>query len=147
METLDLGLSNSPENNEELEVTKSIIDPQAFHQKYNQSQTRPDSHTHSDSQQVSSESACKRQRLENEGNVEEEKEEGDGDQAILNEDEVRERRRLNRIKNRPRSAVNGTYSMQVARPLQSMKGHTAFLTFAVAPIKVATTSSSSIESK
>ena len=36
-----------------------------------------------------------------------------------------------RVLNRPRSAVNGVYSMAVARPVSSMKGHTAFLTFAV----------------
>lgn len=39
-----------------------------------------------------------------------------------------------RILNRPRSAVNGVYSMAVARPVSSMKGHTAFLTFAVRPL-------------
>ena len=39
----------------------------------------------------------------------------------------------NRIKNRPMSAVNGCYEMHVARP--SMKGHTAFLTFAVCPLQ------------
>ena len=38
-----------------------------------------------------------------------------------------------RILNRPKSAVNGVYSMAVARPVSSMKGHTAFLTFAVRP--------------
>jgi hypothetical protein len=40
----------------------------------------------------------------------------------------------NRIRNRPTSAVNGTYQMHVARPLSSMKGHTAFLTFAMCPL-------------
>lgn len=41
----------------------------------------------------------------------------------------------NRIKNRPVSAVNGSYEMHIARPLGSMKGHTAFLTFAVCPLR------------
>jgi hypothetical protein len=40
----------------------------------------------------------------------------------------------NRIKNRPVSSVNGTYEMHIARPIAGMKGHTAFLTFAVAPL-------------
>lgn len=40
-----------------------------------------------------------------------------------------------RILNRPKSAVNGVYSMAVARPVSSMKGHTAFLTFAVRPLQ------------
>jgi len=39
----------------------------------------------------------------------------------------------NRIRNRPYSAVNGSYEMHMARPLSSMKGHTAFLTFASRP--------------
>lgn len=33
--------------------------------------------------------------------------------------------------NCPKSAVTGDYTMQVARPLLNMKGHTAFLTFAI----------------
>ena len=41
----------------------------------------------------------------------------------------------NRIKNRPVSAVNGTYEMHIARPISGMKGHTAFLTFAVCPLQ------------
>lgn len=41
----------------------------------------------------------------------------------------------NRIKNRPVSSVNGSYEMHIARPLGSMKGHTAFLTFAVCPLR------------
>lgn len=41
----------------------------------------------------------------------------------------------NRIKNRPVSAVNGTYEMHIARPVSGMKGHTAFLTFAVSPLQ------------
>lgn len=41
----------------------------------------------------------------------------------------------NRIKNRPVSSVNGSYEMHTARPLGSMKGHTAFLTFAVCPLR------------
>jgi hypothetical protein len=40
----------------------------------------------------------------------------------------------NRIKNRPVSAVNGSYEMHISRPIAGMKGHTAFLTFAVAPL-------------
>ncbi len=40
-----------------------------------------------------------------------------------------------RVLNRPKSAVNGVYSMAVARPVSSMKGHTAFLTFAVRPLQ------------
>ena len=40
----------------------------------------------------------------------------------------------NRIKNRPVSNVNGSYEMHIARPVAGMKGHTAFLTFAVAPL-------------
>lgn len=38
-----------------------------------------------------------------------------------------------RIRNRPYSAVNGSYEMHLARPVSSMKGHTAFLTFASRP--------------
>ena len=41
----------------------------------------------------------------------------------------------NRIKNRPVSSVNGTYEMHISRPLTGMKGHTAFLTFAVCPLQ------------
>eukprot|EP01038_Epipyxis_sp_PR26KG_P005018 gene5018-7005_t len=41
------------------------------------------------------------------------------------------KRLANRIKNRPKSCVNGVYKMNVARPIPSMKGHTAFLTFAI----------------
>lgn len=40
----------------------------------------------------------------------------------------------NRIKNRPVTSVNGTYEMHISRPIAGMKGHTAFLTFAVAPL-------------
>lgn len=39
-----------------------------------------------------------------------------------------------RIMNRPVSAVNGIYTMALARPNTTMKGHTAFLTFATAPL-------------
>lgn len=39
------------------------------------------------------------------------------------------------FKNLPRAAVNGTYTMHIGRPLTQMKGHTAFLTFAYAPVK------------
>lgn len=37
--------------------------------------------------------------------------------------------------NLPRAAVNGQYTMHIGRPLVSMKGHTAFLTFAVRPLR------------
>lgn len=40
----------------------------------------------------------------------------------------------NRIRNRPYSAVNGSYEMHLARPVASMKGHTAYLTFASRPL-------------
>lgn len=40
----------------------------------------------------------------------------------------------NRIRNRPKSSVSGSYQMQIARPITIMKGHTAFLTFAVCPL-------------
>jgi hypothetical protein len=33
--------------------------------------------------------------------------------------------------NRPKSSVNGLYKIPIARPIYSMKGHSAFLTFAV----------------
>lgn len=38
------------------------------------------------------------------------------------------------FKNLPRAAVNGQYTMHIGRPVTSMKGHTAFLTFAYAPV-------------
>lgn len=34
----------------------------------------------------------------------------------------------------PRSSVNGVHPMKIARPIAQMKGHTAFLTFAVGPL-------------
>lgn len=42
-----------------------------------------------------------------------------------------EARMNKRIMNRPKAAINGTYTSFVARPIASMKGHTAFLTFAI----------------
>jgi hypothetical protein len=36
-----------------------------------------------------------------------------------------------RIRNRPKTNINGYYEMSCARPIFSMKGHTAFLTFAI----------------
>lgn len=39
-----------------------------------------------------------------------------------------------RLLNRPKSSVNGVHCMAVARPVSTMKGHTAFLTFAVRPL-------------
>jgi hypothetical protein len=38
---------------------------------------------------------------------------------------------LKRIRNRPKTNINGYYEMSCARPIFSMKGHTAFLTFAI----------------
>ena len=47
------------------------------------------------------------------------------------EDSTNERFILKREKNRPKSSVNGSYHMPSARPIFTMKGHTAFLTFAI----------------
>lgn len=41
---------------------------------------------------------------------------------------------LRRLLNRPLPSVSGSYTMHVARPFPTSKGHTAFLTFAVRPI-------------
>ncbi len=41
---------------------------------------------------------------------------------------------MRRCANQPKSSVNGTHSMKIARPVGTMKGHTAFLTFAVCPL-------------
>lgn len=38
-----------------------------------------------------------------------------------------------RERNRPKSSVSGSYTSCMARPIFTMKGHTAFLTFAVRP--------------
>ncbi|RYH28930.1 hypothetical protein EON65_10300 [archaeon] len=61
--------------------------------------------------------------------------EGDAPAAIASdaiEGSVSHQARMNkRIMNRPKPAINGTYTSFVARPICSMKGHTAFLTFAI----------------
>jgi len=60
------------------------------------------------------------------------------DDAVYNQNGMSDEQFIslqNRIKNRPVSAVNGTYEMHIARPISGMKGHTAFLTFAVCPLQ------------
>lgn len=139
-ETLDLGLGAE----EEIENTKSIHDPTNEHQHW---KIRP---TY-DVPAASAKNNGKHER------VEEEIEAGAGDDAKSEQDE--ENNPSKRIKadvdqsevqqaeqsedqrpykgrpprNQPRSSVNGTYSMAVARSIPSMKGHTAFLTFAIRP--------------
>lgn len=59
--------------------------------------------------------------------------------VVLSEEEELQRKlafqeKINRrIQNQPKTNITGSYEMQVARPLFQMKGHTAFLTFAVRP--------------
>lgn len=68
--------------------------------------------------------------------------EGDGRKRKLDEnataaeraEEDRLYKLMRRTANQPKSSVNGTHSVKIARPVQSMKGHTAFLTFAMCPL-------------
>ena len=62
--------------------------------------------------------------------------EGSSDRPVYYQNDLSDEQFLSlqsRIRNRPYSAVIGSYDMHVARPMASMKGHTAFLTFASRP--------------
>ena len=61
--------------------------------------------------------------------MEENKADGEDDEHV--DEEKFQQQLSNRIRNRPKSSVNGTYQMHSGRPIFTMKGHTAFLTFAI----------------
>jgi hypothetical protein len=133
LETLDLGLT--PEEQELSE--KSTRDPNLEHYHSKESKS-----IEAEITEVL-ESQSKRQKLDHhrasdnninndeakEGKHDAEEMEGEGDEEI--DEEKFQQQLSNRIRNRPKSSVNGIYQMHSGRPIFTMKGHTAFLTFAI----------------
>lgn len=149
LETLDLGLGAE----EELENARSIHDPSNEHQHW---RIRPTSSIPIVAAEANGKSNGKHER-------EEEEEEADDESRSEQDEQDNPSKRIKAStnaahtnnqaaedlppqqskerplskglppRNQPRSSVNGTYSMAVARSIPSMKGHTAFLTFAIRP--------------
>ena len=131
LETLDLGFNGDYllEN----ENTSSIRDPENSYQRWferdsvvNDSTTR-DTVTDSNSTSI----IGKRKRTDNNELLQQQQQQQDNDN---DHDDNEEQDQLPNpklpAKLPPKSAVNGEYTMHLARALPSMKGHTAFLTFA-----------------
>lgn len=148
METLNLGLT--PE--EESATNSSRADPDSRHQRCRSdesSSTHPNKKPRKEPTVVEGAVASEDAAGDKEDDEEdtksvrsEEKDDGgpemvtslvDG-KEIIGDPELYLRNLNKRIMNRPKSSVNGVYESFVARPLFTMKGHTAFLTFAVRPV-------------
>jgi hypothetical protein len=136
LETLDLGLS--PE--EGLANEKSFRDPNLTH--YHPiipKENTKNSSNNNDNNNVDEEHEEENQRKKQKTDSSQVQQEGEGkaDHAIIGEegnnniDSVDADYISKRAKNRPKSSVNGTYEMPAARSIFMMKGHTAFLTFAI----------------
>ncbi len=145
LETLDLGL----EDKERIENEKSMRDPELYHYHY---QPKPKSDASDlvnstiETQNKSEQQLAPKKRRKIQENQEDSPEETansevqddtmDEDDAVgesegFEESEVPHPSLIKRIRNRPQSSVNGNYHMHAGRPVFTMKGHTAFLTFAI----------------
>jgi hypothetical protein len=135
LETLDLGLSPD----ECLANEKSFRDPNLthYHPIIPKEYTKNSNNNNVDDEHEE-ENQRKRQKTDS-SQVQQEEEEGEGkaDNAMIGEegnnniDSTDADHISKRAKNRPKSSVNGTYEMPAARSIFMMKGHTAFLTFAI----------------
>lgn len=137
METLDMGLSKDeevlnnfsardPKSQHHKEKTfKTILDTPSSSSKITQNQVKKDSSENNNK---------KRKFNPKEENTNDENSEKENEDEAEEEDEDKEsdlpNSLINRIKNCPKPSVNGAYSMHCARPVSTMKSHTAFLTFA-----------------
>jgi hypothetical protein len=68
------------------------------------------------------------------GSTEQEAAPRDSDEAATAETVEQPIEISNRILNKPKSAIVGVHPTNVARPIVNSKGHTAYLTFAMAPL-------------
>lgn len=127
LETLDLGLTDE----QRIENEKSTRDPELFHYHYQPKTKRTEEDQGRESTVLKEaeevENPSKRRKLENSC---EEKQVDEATRETPREEEVPSSL-SRRIQNRPQSSVNGTFQMICGRPIFSMKGHTAFLTFAI----------------
>jgi hypothetical protein len=131
LETLDLGLS--PE--EGLANEKSFRDPNLTH--YHPIIPKENTKNNNNNVDEEHEEENQRKKQKTDSSQVQPEEEGKTDNAIIGEegnnniDSMDADYISKRAKNRPKSSVNGTYEMPAARSIFMMKGHTAFLTFAI----------------
>lgn len=149
METLDVGLG-SEEN--ERENARSVRDPLASHQQWthfpssvvednksnvaianDNNEEEDDGSDESEKDSDAADPSSKKRKREEP--IESHARENAASEGLeVGEDIFTAEGKRRPYKNLPKAAVNGQYTMHIARPLTQMKGHTAFLTFAVAPV-------------
>ena len=137
VETIDLGLT--PE--EDKLNNFSPRDPQLVNQEYVSTEGPTASLPKEADISVTETQALKKRRVGDAGDVDSNPTDAAEASALEDgnketpEEQIGETGLDRRIRNRPKSSVTGMYKVNVARPLNSMKGHTAFLTFAIAPLE------------
>lgn len=153
METLDLGLGDEEAERKNAGSTR---DPAALHQKWTQlprapTAAAPDAATDAAEAADAVEAVADDDAAAPQPDDTALAADGDDDQGETDDAASSKKRKLDEatdgavgdadaptkrqpFKNLPRAAVNGQYTMHIGRPVTSMKGHTAFLTFAYAPV-------------
>lgn len=142
METLDLGLGDEEAEKKNAGSTR---DPAALHQQWTQLPRAPtvaaDTGATTDAVDAAANDAADEAQPEDAADAAaaDDDDQGETDDAASSKkrklDEAADAPTKRRpFKNLPRAAVNGQYTMHIGRPVTSMKGHTAFLTFAYAPV-------------
>jgi hypothetical protein len=120
METIDLGLSKE----EELNNNKSTRDPINFHQQ--RSSGKPKGQLSRNNHQELEEQKTREETDKDNHESDHSSVEGDTKRRKIDEETNAVQSKSTNV-----SQTTGHYSTHVARPVLTMKGHTAFLTFAI----------------